>query len=131
MFHESVAENWAKVFIAFLCVYCLVQIAEYIRDKRNENIVLASRQAINTYVRTGAKTKTFHSLGSPLISTAEKLRSDFVEEERRDAEIKAVENGFQLYCYCPKCKKFDMHHMSGNTSGRECVSCGYLWHVPS
>lgn len=128
--YEYIAETWAKVFIVLLCLYCIIQIAEFIRAKRQAHLVMASRQAIKTYVKTGSKTATFHSLGGSLIETAERLRSDYIEEERRSEENKQIDTGFQLFCNCPRCSSFDMHHMSGNASGRQCKSCGYTWHVP-
>ena len=129
--NHEVAQAWTELFIGLLCIFSIVQIIQHLRERHHAHVVSVSKEAIKLYVKTGNKTPAFSSLNGSLVTTAEKLRSDYVEEERRDRENHLIDMGFQLICECPRCKTFDMHHMSGNTSGRQCTKCGYTWHVPT
>lgn len=90
-----------------------------------------TREALQTYVRTGRKSKAFNTTGRSLIASAERARLRYINEQRRARENAAIDAGFQAVCECPKCQTIALHWLTGNQAGRQCISCGCTWHVPN
>ncbi|HVX00855.1 MAG TPA: hypothetical protein VHA52_10535 [Candidatus Babeliaceae bacterium] len=116
----------------FLCIpaYVCLSVANKVWDRNQNRKVALAKHAMRHYIHTGEKNREFPTLGGTLISTAERLRSDYVEYERRRKENAAIDIGFSLFCECPRCGTVDSHNLTGNMAGRECKNCGYIWHVP-
>lgn len=124
-------DTWPLWFIGAVGVYFLSWgISERVREKYIDRHEQACRQALKVYVRTGRKSKAFHTATRSAIATAERTRLRYIEELRRERENKAIDLGFQAICECPKCQSVDLHWLTGNMAGRQCKACGYTWHVP-
>jgi hypothetical protein len=139
MSHEHIAQNWAKIILALFVCWCAVQVFSMLRSKIQNKKIYAARSAMRTYIRTGQKSDTFNSLGSPLISTAERWRDDYINERRSEVERQNVNFTAVQRCPNPNCQYIDVHKIvrtlysvggpNPPITYRKCSECSHEWHA--